>query len=455
MKPLNIGALPFKEDKMVIFRKLILIILPLFLFIIYFNLSSIYLITALLLFSLIFVFFRDKLWLFLLFTIPALIFGQIANIPVTSSWIYEASISELIILGVAMIFIFDKFIKGKIHEIKMDWLAIGIFIYLLAAIVSYFEIVNFRLYIFSLKLLALSFLSYFLALNLIDTRKKINLFFNSLALMVLLLSGEIFFKVYQLGLTSRLFFARNTIIMPIGPLAIVVALLAMILPIMLALYFNNKNNDKAKFIYLIVFSIGAIAVFLTLGKAAIGSLAVALFYLFLKLKNKRIVLILSFSLLAAVGFMLFMPFLTGFIDRLSRTFIDVNSRWRITEYKISFKILKDHLLFGVGSGQQLEYFKKILFQENSQLLNNFIMQAVVDLGLVGLAAVSFIIFTVIGKIRQINKSLLINTTVAAGFTATFIVAFLNGLLEVTFFSIAYGVTFWMILGVYSNLKKFT
>jgi hypothetical protein len=453
MALINEEKLVLNENK-IVFSKLIFICLPLFLFILYFNLSSIYLISALIIFSLAFIFLKNKLWIFLIFAIPTLIFGQIAKIPVTSSWVYEASISELIILGIVIIFIMDKFINGKIRKIKIDWLAVGLFLYLVAAIFSYFEIINFRLYIFSLKLISLSFMAYFLGHNLINSKKKINLFFISLSVMVLALSGQIFFKVYQLGLTSRLFLARNTIIIPIGPLAIVVAILAMILPIMLALYFNSKNDNKFKFFFLIVFILGAIAVFLTLGKAAIGSLAVALFYLFLKLKNKRVVLLLSFLLLASVGYLIFSPFIASFIDRLSNTFVDVNSRWRVTEYKIGWKIIKEHLIFGVGSGQQLEYYKKILFQEDSQLVNNFILQAAIDLGLIGLTAIGFIFFTVFKKIREINKNKLINLTIASGFTATFIVAFVNGLLEVTFFSIAYGVTFWMIFGVYSNLKNY-
>jgi hypothetical protein len=454
MATIDIAKLPLSKDKIIMFRKLTFVCLPLFLFIIYYNLASISLILTLVIFSLIFIFFRDKLWFFLIFAIPTLIFGQIVKIPVTSSWIYEASISELIILGLAAIFIFNKFIKGKIKEIKLDWLAAGLLFYLAVAVFSYFEIINFRLYIFNLKLVSLSFLTYFLGLNLIDSKKKINFFFASLSLMVLLLSGQIFYKVFQLGLTSGLIFARNTIIMPIGPLALVVAILAMILPIILALYFNARNNNRFKFFYLVIFTIGALAVFMTLGKAAIGSLAVALFYIFLKLKNKRVVLLLSFLLLATVSYLIFSPFLAGFIDRLSRTFIDINSRWRVTEYEIGWKIIKDNLIFGVGSGQQLEYFKKILFQEDSQLVNNFILQAVIDLGLIGLTAISFIFFTVFKKIKEINKNKLINLTIVSGFTATFIVAFLNSLLEVTFFSIAYGVTFWMIFGVYSNLKNY-
>ena len=442
------------ENKQKLIKLLMLTVLPL-LFLIIFNLANLYVILAIFFLFFGYLFLRNYLWLFLILALPALAFGQFINFPVAANWVYEASLSEILIIGAAMLFFIDKFINGRLSRIKTNSLLFLLFIYLMLSVISYYHIIDFRLYIFGLKLIAFSFLAYFLSLNLIDEKPKIIALVYGLAALTLILAGQLFIKFYQIGWSSKFFFARNLITIPLGPIALAAAILVLILPIILGFYFYSDNSNQAKPFLFLIFLTGALALFLTLGKAAIASLALGLFYLFIKLKNKRVVFILALAIFMILSFVFFNSFFSGLYERLGNIFIDVNSEFRILEYKTGWKLISDNFWLGAGAGQQLYYFKKMLNFETAQLVNNFFLQALIDLGLAGLILAFFMLIKIIkqavglaGKIK--NNNLIIYY----GFIAALLAGLANGLVEVTFFALSYGIIFWAIVGALYNLDKY-
>ncbi|MFH1582816.1 MAG: O-antigen ligase family protein [Candidatus Falkowbacteria bacterium] len=396
--------------------------------------------------------FRNHIYALLILALPALSLGEIVNIPVTYNWIYEASLTEVLLIVAVSVFLIDKAINRQVGKIKVNGLLFLLFIYFLFSIISFFHIIDIRLYIFGLKLIVFSFLSYFLALNLIISRDKIKLFIYGLAATILILSGQLFIKFYQLGWSSKFFFERNLITIPLGPIATTAAILVLILPIVLGFYLYLNNKNKAKPFLFFIFLAGSLALFLTLGKAAIISLLLGLFYLFVKIKNKRVAFILTIAAFMVLSFVFFNSFFGGLFERLGNTFIDTNSQFRILEYQTGWKLINNNFWLGVGSGQQLYYFKKMLNFETSQLVNNFFLQAWIDLGFLGLTLVFFmfikIIKQTIGLVKKISGS---NLIIYYGFVAALLASLVNGLAEVTFFALPYGIIFWAIIGVLHNL----
>lgn len=442
------------ENKQKLIKLLVLTVLPL-LFLIIFNLANLYVILAIIFLFFGYLFWRNYLWFFLILALPALAFGQFINIPIVANWVYEATLTEILIIAAVALFFIDKFINGRLSRIKTNGLLFLVSIYLMLSVISYYHIIDFRLYIFGLKLITFSFLAYFLSLNLIDDKNKIKLFIYSLAVTALILASQLFIKFYQMGWSSKFFFARNLITIPLGPVALAAAILVLILPIVLAFYFYQENSNKIKPFLWLIFLIGSLAIFLTLGKAAIISLGLGLFYLFIKLKNKRVVFILALAVFMILSFVFFNSFFSGLSERLSNTFIDINSKFRILEYKTGWKLIRDNFWLGVGPGQQLYYFKKMLNFETAQLVNNFFLQALIDLGLTGLILAFFMLIKIIkqasalaGKIK--DKNLIIYY----GLVAALLAGLANGLFEVTFFALPYGIIFWSIIGVLYNLEKY-
>ena len=288
-----------------------------------------------------------------------------------------------------------------------------------------------------------------------------------------------FIKFYQTGWSSKFFFERNTIFVPIGPVATSAAILAFLTPIILALYFKEKNQ-KIKFLIFIAFIASFLAVFLTLGKAAIASLFIGLLYIIFKSKSKIPFVLFSLWFII-LAYFAFNPYLTGLFERVRTTFIDVNTEFRLKEYKTGWELIRARPVLGVGAGQQLVYFKEKLDLETGQQVNNYFLQAFIDLGAIGLALAAGIFLSVFKKSLKIlsstfpagyyasrenyppqsirapesagysGKVLDKKNILAVGFFASLIVAALNGLAEVTFYAPPYAIIFWLVFGVFENI----
>lgn len=389
----------------------------------------------------------------MIISIPSLTLGKILNISITANWVYEARLAEILILISALLFILDILFGDVVKKIKINFIVVLLYIYLLFSLYSYQRIVDFRYFIFGLKVAVYGFLAYFLALNLINSKKKIIAFLYGLSITSFVLSLQIFFKFYEMGFSSAFFFERSTILIPIGPIATSAAILAFLTPLNLVFYYYLDKTNKSKPFIFVSFVLSFLAVFLTLGKGAILSLFVGLFFIFVRLKNKRVAFMLFFLIFLSVAYFIFNSFLVGLIERITFIFADRNTDFRIKEYTTGWRLIKDNFIFGVGTGQQLVYFKKLLNMETSNLVNNFFLQAMIDLGIIGFSLIVLLIYSIIKKIKKIIKLIGKNKEfiLGVGFVASMIIALLNGLVEVTFYALPYAIIFWLSLGVFENI----
>jgi O-antigen ligase len=400
-------------------------------------------------------FFRSHIWLLLLLASPALILGQIIRFEVTSTWIYEMSLSELLILAVAALFVLDGIFRLRHFKIKANQVVLALLVYLVLTLLSFWEIESFRYFIYGAKIIVFAFLAYFLSYNYFDSARKIKYFIYSLAVTALILSGQIFYKFYELKFTTKIFFERNFIIIPTGPLALVSAILVLLVPLLLAAYFTFSKNDKGRIILFLAFVISLLAAFLTLGKGALLSLAIGLIYLLvIKIKEKRLASVLFGGLFVIILYLFFSFYFTGLFSRLGRFFVDSSTQFRVLEYQAAWKLIKAHPWFGLGAGQQLLYYGRVLAADYKELANNYLIQAMLDLGVLGLAAILFVIGALVRNARRIMAQAgSAYGVLAVGFVASMIVALINGLVEVTFFAMSYGIIFWLLAGTFASLEN--
>ena len=441
------------KNRDILLRRVLWVIVPFLLAILVLDKANLTIILGVLAIYLIFVFAKDKIWHLLVLAIPSLVFGKILYIPITNTWIYEARFAEIFLGLVSIIFLLDIFLNNKLINLRFDKISFWLFIFLIASLVSIYSAVDFRLFVFALKTVVFSFLSYFLALNLLDEKRKVFYFLYSLAITGIILSAQIFWKFYQMGFSADFFFNRSNILIPIGPIATTAAILTFLAPILLAFYFQLNDLNKWKpFVFLGVF-MSFLAVVLTLGKGAIVSLFFGLFVIFCMHKQKRVAYILFFMWFVALLYFGFQPYFAGLFERFQTTLVDVNTEFRLKEYQLSWSLIEDYPLFGVGVGQQLYYYKKILNQEQGNFVNNFILQTVIDLGIVGLFLMLFIIKNIIKKIKDVWRARVEKSILVIGFIAAFAAAFLNGMVEVTIYALPYAIVFWLALGVFVNVVE--
>lgn len=397
--------------------------------------------------------FKEKVWVLLAISIPTLVFGAFLRIQINPSWVYESNLAEILIL-ISFSVLFFKAILDSRFKLKFDAISAGLFVYLLLSLISFFQIIDFRLFIYGIKIVILSFLSYLTALNLIYNKKRINSFIFGIMITVFILSLEIFYKFYQTGLSLDFFFNRNNVFITLGPIATTTAILVMMLPLLLAFYVQKQFKKSAPFI-LIVFLLGSLAVFLSLGKGAIFSLFVALIFLFIKFKEKRIAFALLSSVSLLTAFLFFFSFFEGLFYRIGMSFMDVSTKFRLLELEVCYKIISENFWLGVGAGQQMIYYTKYLYPDYNQLVNNFFLQSFIDLGLIGAVLMIGIFVLIVKKIVKIGKKVSVNTKpLYYGFIASFIAVLINGQVEVTLFAIPYAIAFWLSVGVFSNLDKY-
>lgn len=398
-----------------------------------------------------YIFFGKYDWLILSLGPLGLIFGSFFSFEPRPNWVYEASISEAIILFLAglllirIIFEFPKF-RPRVGSVGL-WMLL----YLAIGLASFFYIKNFELYVAGIKIFLLSFLAYLLAFNFLNSFNKIRVFMVSLSLTVTLLSLELLHNLYLVGFSVALFADRTYLGVTMGPLALVAALLSLLTPIMLGYYFELKSDDKLRILLLISFVLGFTAVCATLSKAAIGSLALAMLFLFIKLKEKRLAMVLFLISFALLGYTFLSPYAEGLFDRFSIVVEDPNTRFRFEEYSQASKIIRDHPWLGVGAGQQLMYYQRLISPDYREWVNNYLLQALVDYGVIGLSVyLALITSIIVMSVKMIKKH---QRPLAWALVAGFIAAFFNGLVEVTLLTAPYAVIFWLLVGTAAAVLK--
>ena len=399
-----------------------------------------------------FFFLKDFLWLAPILALPALTLGEALKFELTPYWHYDYTVAEAILLLALAVFLLDKLLNADLARLRFDRISFFLLLYFAIAASSFWQIIDLHYYLFGLKAIFFSFVGYLLASNLVDSKAKLRIFLYSLTATLLILAIQIFFKFYQLGFSEKFFFERKLIILPLGPLATVASIIALLLPVVFVFFLAEKKL-QAKALILPIFCFGFFALFLSLGKAAILACLVAFTYLFFRLKKIRGYFLIVIILGAVLGAIYLAPLASGLAMRIKTTFVDVNTQFRVLEYRTASRLISDHLLFGVGAGQQLYFFKKLMNFDTSELVNNFFLQALLDFGLIGLASVTMVFISVISKashiLRQARGASMI---LACGLIAMLLASFITGVLEVTFFALPYAIIFWLTTGSLINLK---
>jgi O-antigen ligase len=240
----------------------------------------------------------------------------------------------------------------------------------------------------------------------------------------------------------------------LAPIATTAAIMVALTLLAASYYLWRHQQTGKSFLWLGVVIVGLTAIFLSLGKAALISLAIGFLFLFFKIRERRTAFVLAGLAAIIMGVVLFSPVAVGLWERVANTFNDSNTQYRVLEYKTSWKILQQHWQTGVGAGQQMEYFKKMLNYDQSDLLNNFILQAAVDLGVLGVAAVLLLMASVFGQAIYIRRRSPGERWLGYGIVAMLLAAFVNGLAEVTFLALPYALVFWLSLGALINMNAY-
>jgi len=411
--------------------------------------------------SLIFVFavfyffvWRKELWRLLLLVLPLLTLGKVIFLEIKPGFIYEMTLSEAVLLFVLLVFIIDRTISNSWKRVLVDWIALALAATLAVAVSSYQSGMDSTAYIYVIKILAFSSLAYFLSRNLINSGERVSAFYKSIGATIIIISAEIVYKFFQLGFTQKFFSDRKNVVLPLAPLATTAAIMVCLTLLLISYYLWRHQLTKRGYIWLAVVIVGLAAIFLSLGKAAMISLTIGLIFLFFKIRERRASFVQVGLVAIIMGVVLFSPVAVGLWSRVVNTFNDANTQYRLLEYKTSWKILEENWQFGIGAGQQMEYFKKMLNLEQTDLLNNFILQAAVDLGLLGVAVVVLLMASVLGQAIYARRNSPNERWLGYGVIAMLFAAFFNGLVEVTFLALPYALVFWLSLGALININKY-
>lgn len=405
---------------------------------------------------LIVIFFWNTPWMLVALALSSLPFGNIVSLTISKHTTFDISLVEILVflafsslLAQTLFGRYRSFWKELWNDIVFKLLALyGIF-----SACSYFQIVDAKLFLFQSRVIFFGLMTYVVARAFFDTQEKMRWFFSGLSVVVLILAIQTFSLLAENGYSLALFYDRNFLILPVGAIAFVSAIIAVIVPALVG-YFLSETTMSTKLLSGSAIVLGFIALLLLLSKAAIGSFFLGMLYIVWKTRKKFITPILS--IFGGVTFLLFLfsPFLTKLIERSIRAFTDANSQYRILEYKLSWTILRDHWFLGVGTGQQPIYFQKIYYADFINLVNNYLLQGWLDLGVVGLFLLVTLTVVVAKRatslVRESASSLQIALFV--GLTGSLITAFFNGFAEVTFFGMFYAIVFASLLGIVQNVN---
>lgn len=389
--------------------------------------------------------YKKYLWLALAIVPVSIIAGQIYTLKI-KEFSYEISLAEIIIILCVLFFFLDKFIK---RDLKFKFSSTGFYflLYILLMALSLLWVEYIPKAIIAIRVFLFHFAVFFIVINSIKGQKNIKKALWAVPFTGLLVGLQLLWKVYELGG----FIAvpeRTTIITRVGSWVFISAVLIITVPLSYTLAFLNKELWKKILLWgSSVFS-AACSIF-TLGKGEILSLFVGIIYLVRKLKQRRITTILTLVIIILLIIIPLTSFSTKFIERIKNFPQDPNVQFRIDEFKTGIILFINHPFLGVGAGNLKMFYKKELRYQIETESSNFILQILAEQGIAG-----FIIFILITKsIRHLFKKVgnRIKSPqeyfLLSGFKAMILIAFLNGMVEVTFVGLNYGILFWYMIGL--------
>ncbi|MDP2918333.1 MAG: O-antigen ligase family protein, partial [bacterium] len=345
-------------------------------------------------------------------------------------------------------------IQNKWREIKFPGILLCLLLYLFFSLISFGWADNLSRAVIALRSLMFHAAILFLAINLIKTKKDFKIALFALPLTALLAAGEVIFKVYSLG-GFREMIAREEIITPVGKWVYIAAIIILTLPLTYYLIFKVRSR-LLKITLAIILGLGGLAVFLTLGKGEIIALILGFAYLFWKQKlNKRILIpiLIAIILITAIPFS---QYAGKFWERIVNIADDPNTQFRVAEFYAASEILKNHILLGVGAGNLKLAYKNLLPWSVESESNNFFLQVLLELGIIGFALLTLTLRAIYLEIQKARKYIQTpeQKLLYASFVATLIIVLLNAMVEATLIGLYYGIVFWYIVGLLFYVQNF-
>lgn len=404
-----------------------------------------------------------KLLLFL--TVPAIVLGQIVSIEI-QNFKYEVSASEFLIVVTAGLFIIYRVVKRNLNF----YLPMIVAIFALYIFLSAFSILwanDTSRVLVALRVSMYHILVLILASNLIKNRQDLKYLFYSLAVAVVLISGQLVYQVYRLGgFFTQFIPERTSIITPVGPWVTVSAIIVFMVPTAYGLgLFNFKNNKALSILFFAGAIFSALSSTVTLGKSELIALMVGITFFSYKYFNNlgacyfdrvRLAKIIAgiAILFIGVGFVL-SPFIQGFTDRFHQTLRDGNTKFRVREYQLVFSAVKDNFFTGTGAGNLKIYFRNNGLCQCYTEASNYLTHFFGELGIMGLllfTAGGYSIMKMLRSFKNLNLSKS-DGIILLSFKSSLIIFLVNGFFEVTIAGLNYGIVFWMMIGALLVFKR--
>ncbi len=393
--------------------------------------------------------------LILALILPTIIFGQVTTLRIRD-WYYEITLGEILIILISVLFVLQILTRRKIREIKFPFLLVILILYLALAVLSLGWAHNLSRALIAIRALLFHLAILFLIINLVRTKKDLKIALYSLPLTGFLVSIQLISKVASLGgFNGNYTIAREWIITPVGRWVYIAAVIILTLPLTYALALNTKKI-WLKIILSLQIVLGFTASALTLGKGEIIAALSGLSYFFTKQKiQKLLALVILIVILLLIAFPL-ASYSRKLLERIYNTASDPNTNFRITEGKVAFKLFFQKPILGYGVGNLKLEYKNLLPWSIESESNNFFLQIVLELGLIGLAILILIIRQIYRELKKMkalakeqNDKILY-----LGFVSTMIIVLINALLEVTLVGLYYGIIFWYIVGLLLVQNRF-
>jgi len=386
---------------------------------------------------------------------------------------WETYLTFLLALPAIFLFLFTKI--NSPEGLRKSGADRGLFIFLLVTFVSLFFTVYFHATLTEFFKVLIYLSLFYIILNCIESEKDIGLILNSILSLsfVLSLLGILAYVGLRFKLSGAFFdflsrngFAQGGRIASTLQYSNTFAAF-IILPFFISFsYFITQKNLLKKILYLALSLIFLIAFALTESRGALIVLVIAIliYILFLKGKDKKFSLISFAILIGAILIVflikkdIFIPIFKSFAARLKELLLFFQGKWgslgeRVIMIKDSLRILKDKPVLGTGNGTyQYVYAKYRTIYFFSKFPHSIFFQILDELGIIGGAAFLYMIFSLFKKGFQVVRTnyTAISVGLYAGLAGLFLHALVDFDWSLMFMPLIFFYLFALLL---SNSKK--
>jgi len=386
---------------------------------------------------------------------------------------WETYLTFLLALPAIFLFLFTKI--NSPEGLRKSGSDRGLFIFLIVTFISLFFTVYFHATLTEFFKVLVYLSLFYIILNCIESEKDTNLILNSILGLALILSllGILAYVGLRFKLSGAFFdfLSRNGFTQG-GRIASTLQYsntfaAFIILPFFISFsYFITQKNLLKKILYLALSLIFLITFALTESRGALIVLVIAIliYILFLKGKDKKFSLISFAILIGAILIVvlikkdIFIPIFKSFAARLKELLPFFQGKWgslgeRVIMIKDSLRILKDKPVLGTGNGTyQYVYAKYRTIYFFSKFPHSIFFQILDELGILGGAAFVYMIFSLFKKGFQAVRTNY--TAISVGLYAGLAGLFLHALVDFDWSLIFMPLIFFYLFALLlSNSKK--